>query len=122
MGGLRGPCGERSRHPLARFAQQRHVHKSNLNPSGFFEEIEKNVAKGLTGWEERLKISDRAHLVFDFHQAVDGMQESNREGLTNTTKLGTTKYEMYLDIQNPRHQEGNRSDVRFQDEQDRGER
>merc|ERR1712130_332734 len=46
---------------------------------------------GLTGWEDRLKISDRAHLVFDFHQAVDGMQESNREGLANTTKLGTTK-------------------------------
>jgi len=41
----------------------------------------------LTGWEERLKISDRAHLVFDFHQAVDGMQESNREGLANTTEL-----------------------------------
>lgn len=58
---------------------------------GFFEELEKNIAKGLTGWEERLKISDRAHLVFDFHQAVDGMQESNREGLANTTKLGTTK-------------------------------
>merc|ERR1719340_149491 len=58
---------------------------------GFFEELEKNIAKGLTGWEDRLKISDRAHLVFDFHQAVDGMQESNREGLANTTKLGTTK-------------------------------
>merc|ERR1712013_624768 len=50
-----------------------------------------NIAKGLSGWEDRLKISDRAHLVFDFHQAVDGMQESNREGLANTTKLGTTK-------------------------------
>ena len=49
---------------------------------GFFEELEKNIAKvsqlelkvpyslvqGLTGWEGRLKISDRAHLVFDFHQ------------------------------------------------------
>jgi len=57
----------------------------------FFKELEKNIAKGLTGWETRLKVSDRAHLVFDFHQAVDGMQESNREGLANTTKLGTTK-------------------------------
>merc|ERR1719295_1628004 len=62
-----------------------------IHSPGFFEELEKNIAKGLTGWEERLKISDRAHLVFDFHQAVDGMQESNREGLANTTKLGTTK-------------------------------
>lgn len=58
---------------------------------GFFDELEKNIAKGLTGWETRLKVSDRAHLVFDFHQAVDGLQESNREGLANTTKLGTTK-------------------------------
>ena len=83
---------------------------------GFFDELEKNIAKGLNNWEARLKISDRAHLVFDFHQAVDGMQETQvltninqlcillylyfmyviciflqREGLTNTTKLGTTK-------------------------------
>jgi len=58
---------------------------------GFFDELEKNIAKGLSGWEGRLKVSDRAHLVFDFHQSVDGLQESNREGLKNTTKLGTTK-------------------------------
>jgi adenylosuccinate synthase len=58
---------------------------------GFFEELEKNIAKGLSGWETRLKVSDRAHLVFDFHQAADGMQESDREGLIGTTKLGTTK-------------------------------
>lgn len=29
---------------------------------GLFDEIQKNVAKGLKGWEERLKISDRAHI------------------------------------------------------------
>ena len=33
-----------------------------------FEELEKNEKKGLEGWDTRLKISDRAHLVFDFHQ------------------------------------------------------
>merc|ERR1719288_312287 len=58
---------------------------------GLFEEIQKNEEKGLKDWKNCLKISDRAHLVFDFHQAVDGMQETNREGLANTTKLGTTK-------------------------------
>jgi len=57
----------------------------------FFEELEKNIAKGLIGWEERLKISDRAHLVFDFHQEVDGLQEANRDSLKGHTKLGTTK-------------------------------
>merc|ERR1712112_250685 len=58
---------------------------------GFFEELEKNIAKGLSGWETRLKISDRTHLVFDFHQAVDGFQEANRETLKGHSKLGTTK-------------------------------
>merc|ERR1711970_420041 len=56
---------------------------------GLFEELEKNIGKGLKGWETRLKISDRAHLVFDFHQAVDGLQET--EWSENKKSLGTTK-------------------------------
>ena len=35
---------------------------------GLFDEIEKNEKKGLTDWQQRLKISDKAHLVFDLHQ------------------------------------------------------
>ncbi|VEN50858.1 unnamed protein product [Callosobruchus maculatus] len=56
---------------------------------GMFEEIEKNEKKGLKGWQDRLIISDRAHLVFDMHQQVDGLQEqeNNRKGL-GTTKKG----------------------------------
>lgn len=54
-----------------------------------FEELEKNELKGLTGWQTKLKISDRAHLVFDFHQAADGLQETERSEAKN--KLGTTK-------------------------------
>uniref|UniRef100_A0A8C0D691 Adenylosuccinate synthetase n=1 Tax=Balaenoptera musculus TaxID=9771 RepID=A0A8C0D691_BALMU len=48
---------------------------------GLFEEAEKNVqkGKGLEGWEKRLIISDRAHVVFDFHQAADGIQEQQRK-------------------------------------------
>ncbi|NXE22309.1 PURA2 synthetase, partial [Ardeotis kori] len=48
---------------------------------GLFEEAEKNLkkGKGLEGWEKRLIISDRAHIVFDFHQAADGIQEQQRE-------------------------------------------
>lgn len=45
---------------------------------GLFEEISKNEAKGLSGIRERLFISDRAHLVFDLHQSVDGLQESEK--------------------------------------------
>ncbi|TKC42531.1 hypothetical protein EI555_012763, partial [Monodon monoceros] len=46
---------------------------------GLFEEAEKNEKKGLKDWEKRLILSDRAHLVFDFHQAVDGLQEVQRQ-------------------------------------------
>uniref|UniRef100_A0A3B4CTF0 Adenylosuccinate synthetase isozyme 1 n=1 Tax=Pygocentrus nattereri TaxID=42514 RepID=A0A3B4CTF0_PYGNA len=63
---------------------------------GLFEEIDKNEKKGLKGWEKRLIISDRAHiaqcslLVFDFHQAVDGMQEVQRQAQEGKN-IGTTK-------------------------------
>ncbi|KAJ8366062.1 hypothetical protein SKAU_G00148930 [Synaphobranchus kaupii] len=59
---------------------------------GLFEEAEKNVSKGkgLEGWESRLIISDRAHIVFDFHQAVDGVQEQQRQQQAGKN-LGTTK-------------------------------
>ncbi|XP_030369773.1 adenylosuccinate synthetase [Scaptodrosophila lebanonensis] len=52
-----------------------------------FDEVLKNEKKGLQGLEKRLIISDRAHLVFDFHQYVDGMQEAEKGGKS----LGTTK-------------------------------
>ncbi|KAI8817456.1 putative ADE12-adenylosuccinate synthetase [Fimicolochytrium jonesii] len=54
----------------------------------FFEELEKLKAKGLdpTG---RLFISERAHLVFDFHQIVDGLKEAELgRGSIGTTKKG----------------------------------
>uniref|UniRef100_A0A673J0I0 Adenylosuccinate synthetase n=1 Tax=Sinocyclocheilus rhinocerous TaxID=307959 RepID=A0A673J0I0_9TELE len=59
---------------------------------GLFEEAEKNMrkGKGLEGWENRLIISDRAHIVFDFHQAVDGVQEQERQQRAGKN-LGTTK-------------------------------
>jgi adenylosuccinate synthase len=54
-----------------------------------FDEIRKNEAKGLCNWESRLIISDRAHLVFDLHQAVDGYQEIEMgKGSIGTTKKG----------------------------------
>uniref|UniRef100_A0A671TNU5 Adenylosuccinate synthetase n=1 Tax=Sparus aurata TaxID=8175 RepID=A0A671TNU5_SPAAU len=59
---------------------------------GLFDEAAKNLqkGKGLQGWEERLKISDRAHIVFNFHQAVDGIQEQQRQQQEGKN-LGTTK-------------------------------
>lgn len=56
---------------------------------GLFEEVAKNEAKGLSTWKERLIVSDRAHLVFDLHQQVDGLQEAEKANLGKS--LGTTK-------------------------------
>ncbi|KAI9340675.1 Adenylosuccinate synthetase [Zopfochytrium polystomum] len=52
----------------------------------FFKELGAIEAKGLdaTG---RLFVSDRAHLVFDFHQTVDGLKEIELGG----SELGTTR-------------------------------
>ncbi|CAB3248859.1 unnamed protein product [Arctia plantaginis] len=54
---------------------------------GLFEELKKNENKGMRGWEDRLIISDRAHLVLDMHQQVDGLQEAEK----GKNSLGTTK-------------------------------
>ncbi|KAJ3511594.1 hypothetical protein NLJ89_g4004 [Agrocybe chaxingu] len=52
----------------------------------FFKELDALQSQGLncTG---RLFISDRAHLVFDFHQIVDGLKEVELGG----SSIGTTK-------------------------------
>ncbi|CAH0594372.1 unnamed protein product [Chrysodeixis includens] len=54
---------------------------------GLFDELKKNELKGMEGWQDRLIISDRAHLVFDMHQQVDGLQEAEK----GKNSLGTTK-------------------------------
>uniref|UniRef100_A0A8D0N4B1 Adenylosuccinate synthetase n=1 Tax=Sus scrofa TaxID=9823 RepID=A0A8D0N4B1_PIG len=48
------------------------------------------TSAGLKDWEKRLIISDRAHLVFDFHQAVDGLQEVQRQAQEGKN-IGTTR-------------------------------
>ena len=52
----------------------------------FLNELDGLAASGIN-YEGRVKISDRAHLVFDFHQLVDGQLE-HRLG---RNKIGTTK-------------------------------
>lgn len=52
----------------------------------FIEECE-SLGKAGIKYDGRIKISDRAHIVFDFHQEVDGFNE-NRLG---RNKIGTTK-------------------------------
>ncbi|KAI0224287.1 Adenylosuccinate synthase [Massospora cicadina] len=53
-----------------------------------FEELEKLKASGLD-CEHQLIVSDRAHLVFDIHQIVDGLKEVELgRGSIGTTKKG----------------------------------
>lgn len=52
----------------------------------FLQELRSLSEKGLDNIEHRILISDRAHLLFDFHQIVDGLRELER----GRGKIGTT--------------------------------
>ncbi|CAD5215007.1 unnamed protein product [Bursaphelenchus xylophilus] len=58
-----------------------------VNLDAFFEELDKNNIPALPGWEKRIFISNRAHIVFSVHQQVDGRQE---DSLDTKNKIGTT--------------------------------
>lgn len=53
---------------------------------GFMDELAALDRVGIS-YKDRILISDRAHLVFDFHQHVDGLNELRR----GRNKIGTTK-------------------------------
>uniref|UniRef100_A0A1I8NUU0 Adenylosuccinate synthetase n=1 Tax=Stomoxys calcitrans TaxID=35570 RepID=A0A1I8NUU0_STOCA len=76
------PCGIVNEKCVAVIGNGVVIHLPSL-----LEELSQMQSKGLAKIEQRLIISDRAHLVFDFHQEVDGMQEAEREG----TAIGTTR-------------------------------
>ena len=58
-----------------------------LHVPQLFKELD--AITGEIEWEGRLKIGDRAHLLFDFHQIIDGMQEDSKgDKLIGTTKKG----------------------------------
>uniref|UniRef100_A0A0C9QV85 Adenylosuccinate synthetase, chloroplastic n=1 Tax=Wollemia nobilis TaxID=56998 RepID=A0A0C9QV85_9CONI len=55
---------------------------------GLFKEIDGLESNGVS-CKGRLLVSDRAHLLFDFHQTVDGLREAELAGsLIGTTKRG----------------------------------
>ncbi|KAF7964914.1 hypothetical protein HWV62_35955 [Athelia sp. TMB] len=57
-----------------------------IHVPSFFEELDALQNQGLD-CTNRLFVSDRAHLVFDFHQIVDGLKEVELGG----SSIGTTK-------------------------------
>ncbi|KAL6637660.1 hypothetical protein ACP70R_025232 [Stipagrostis hirtigluma subsp. patula] len=55
---------------------------------GFFKEIDGLESNGIS-CEGRILVSDRAHLLFDLHQTVDGLREAELgNSLIGTTKRG----------------------------------
>jgi adenylosuccinate synthase len=52
----------------------------------FFKELAALEGKGLKNAANRVFISDRAHVCFDLHSVVDGLEEAKRGG----RKVGTT--------------------------------
>jgi adenylosuccinate synthase len=54
-------------------------------------EIDELIGGGVGTLEERLKLSDRAHVVFDFHQVVDGLYETAR-GKAGTYRRGSAAH------------------------------
>lgn len=71
---------------------------SNLIGSGvvvhvpaFFKELHDLKAKGLEDAEKRVFISDRAHVVFDLHQLVDGLEEVELAKGGEKKAIGTTR-------------------------------
>ncbi|KXZ48552.1 hypothetical protein GPECTOR_27g723 [Gonium pectorale] len=59
-----------------------------LHLPGLFDEIDGLKKKGVSV-EGRLKISDRAHLLFDLHKEIDGLREAELAGTGK--QIGTTK-------------------------------
>lgn len=58
----------------------------------FFKELDDLERKGLSGVRQRILISDRAHICFDLHVAVDGIVEDEHEKRDGAkTKIGTTR-------------------------------
>ncbi|KAG9449466.1 hypothetical protein H6P81_009431 [Aristolochia fimbriata] len=55
---------------------------------GFFREIDGLESNGIP-CQDRILVSDRAHLLFDFHQVVDGLREAElANSLIGTTRRG----------------------------------
>jgi len=57
-----------------------------VNIQSMFEELKTLDDSGID-YTGRLFLSNRAHLLFEFHKTVDGIQETNRAG----SNIGTTK-------------------------------
>src|SRR5439155_2304977 len=59
-----------------------------VDPEIFLNEIETLRQAGIKGMEDRICLSDRAHLILDYHKSLDAARENRRAGKIGTTKRG----------------------------------
>jgi adenylosuccinate synthase len=78
------PCGLIYPHTLNLLGNGTVIHIPSL-----FNELEPLNAAGIE-WQGRLKLSDRAHVLFDFHKIVDGLLEERLRASAGKG-IGTTK-------------------------------
>ena len=81
------PCGVVYPHTMNLLGNGTVIHLESL-----FKETADLDAAGVS-WQGRVLLSDRAHLLFDFHKRVDGALEERRAGGGGGAggKIGTTK-------------------------------
>ncbi len=58
-----------------------------VDPDNFLNEIELLKKSGISDLEDRVHLSDRCHLILDYHKHLDAARENRKEG----GKIGTTK-------------------------------
>ncbi|MFH1591643.1 MAG: adenylosuccinate synthase [archaeon] len=58
-----------------------------INPEILFKEIDTLISQGVEITPDNLLISDRAHIIFEYHIQIDGHQEDGK----GKAKIGTTK-------------------------------
>ncbi|CAF1247364.1 unnamed protein product [Rotaria sp. Silwood1] len=60
-----------------------------VNLPELVDEIKSMESRGIADWSKRFFISDRAHLVFDFHKQIDLLLEQRRgKNWLDTSKCG----------------------------------
>ncbi len=60
------------------------------DPEIFLEEVELLQKAGVPNLEKRIRLSDRSHLIFDYHRSLDAAREggADKKGRIGTTKRG----------------------------------
>jgi adenylosuccinate synthase len=59
-----------------------------VDPENFLQEVEILRKAGIANLEERIYLSDRCHLIVDYHKHLDAARESKKAGKIGTTKRG----------------------------------